>query len=131
MFRFGIAHKIKVFEELVSGPHPPGVQDCLDSTVGRFEDGHVGFQAVQDQNIFLRQIGCGIKGSSGLAWDLGVAPGAARAGAKPANPIPAIKASMKKDCSALNRIGGLSNIPHDIAADDSCPISNFQGSSLF
>lgn len=56
VFRTGIVREIKVFEELVSDATPPGVQDRVDSTVGQFEDGHVGFQAMQDQNIFPGQV---------------------------------------------------------------------------
>jgi hypothetical protein len=52
----GITHKIKVFEELISGAHPRRLQDPPDPTVGQFEDGRVGFQAVQHKNIFSGQI---------------------------------------------------------------------------
>ncbi len=45
-----------VFKELVSDAHPARIQSCPESTIGQSENGYVGFEGMQDQDVLSDQI---------------------------------------------------------------------------
>jgi hypothetical protein len=51
----GVARQVQVFKELVSDAHPTCIQGRPEPPIGQFENWHVGFEGVKDQDVPSRQ----------------------------------------------------------------------------
>ena len=55
VLRTGVARQIQIFEELLFDAQPTGFQGRHESLVGLDVDGHVGFEGMQDEDVFPGQ----------------------------------------------------------------------------
>jgi hypothetical protein len=56
MLGIGVARQVQIFKELVSDAHPTRIKGRPEPTIRQFEDGHIGFKRMHDQDVLSSQV---------------------------------------------------------------------------
>jgi hypothetical protein len=68
VFWAAVARQVEIFKKLVSDRHPARIQDCPKPTINQFENGHVGFEGMQDKDLLCLQAALGLSLGEGRDW---------------------------------------------------------------